>query len=105
MRIFGLKTCDTCRRALRALPGAEFVDVRAKPMSAAFWEDRLAEFGPALVNTRSATWRGLSAEERAAPPLALLQAHPALMKRPLVEAGGRFYLGWSKEVRAALGVA
>ena len=29
MKLYGLKTCDTCRKALKALPDAEFVDVRA----------------------------------------------------------------------------
>ena len=59
MKIFGLKTCDTCRKAVRALPDAEFVDVRAEPLG----RDRLAalhgQLGAALLNTRSTTWRGL----------------------------------------------
>jgi len=29
MIVYGLKTCDTCRKALKALPDAGFVDVRA----------------------------------------------------------------------------
>ena len=29
MRLYGLKNCDTCRKAMKALPQAEFVDVRA----------------------------------------------------------------------------
>ncbi len=64
----------------------------------------LAEFGAALVNTRSTTWRGLSEEERARPAEDLLVAHPALMKRPLIESGGQLYLGWGKDVQAALGL-
>ena len=32
----------------------------------------------------------------------LLRAHPALMKRPLIDAGGALYLGWAKDTQAAL---
>ena len=69
MKLYGIKTCDTCRKALKALPEAEFVDVRATPLERADLERFLEAFGGALVNTRSTTWRGLSEEERAADPL------------------------------------
>ena len=105
MKIFGLKTCDTCRKAVRALPDAEFVDVRAEPLG----RDRLAalhgQLGAALLNTRSTTWRGLSEAERAADPVDLLATHPALMKRPLIETDdGTLHLGWAPAVQTALGV-
>ena len=61
-----------------------------------------AEFGAAILNTRSTTWRGLSDAERAGAPLDLIAAHPALMKRPLIEAEGVLYLGWGKDTQAAL---
>ena len=63
------------------------------------------EYGAALVNTRSTTWRKLGEDERTAPPLDLLRAHPALMKRPLIVADGGMHLGWTKDVQSALGVA
>ena len=103
MRIFGLKNCDTCRKAAKALPEAEMVDLRERPLDEATLRAAFAAFGPALVNTRSTTWRGLSTVERAAEPLALLRAHPALMKRPLIEADGALHLGWTEETRKALG--
>ncbi|TDK41004.1 arsenate reductase family protein [Antarcticimicrobium luteum] len=103
MILYGLKTCDTCRKALKSLPDAEFVDVRADRVPEAVLRTAHAQFGAALLNTRSTTWRGLAESERAGAPLDLLAAHPALMKRPLIEAGGRLYLGWTAEVRAALG--
>ena len=105
MQLYGLKTCDTCRKALKMLEQAEFVDVRAEGVPPEVLQAALAQFGEALVNTRSTTWRGLSAAERARPPLALLQEHPTLMKRPLIVAGGRMHLGWTKDVQSALGVA
>ncbi len=106
MRVFALKTCDTCRKALRELRAAGYqpqvVDVRADGVSAADLAGFLREFGAELVNRRSATWRGLDAAARAGDPLALLQAHPTLMKRPVIEHDGRLFLGWGEETRAAL---
>ena len=104
MVLYGLKTCDTCRKALKSLPQARFVDVRAEGMPSETLGAALERFGAALVNTRSTTWRSLSEEDRARLPLDLLQAHPALMKRPLIEDEGTLYLGWSAETRAALGL-
>lgn len=103
MKLYGLKTCDTCRKALAALPGAEFVDLRDRPLSDDLLARALAAFPADLVNRRSTTWRGLSEADRSAPPAALLRAHPALMKRPLIEtADGRLYLGWSDAIRVAV---
>jgi len=103
MKLYGLKTCDTCRKALKALPGADFVDVRAQGVPADVLAQAHAVFGDKLVNTASTTWRGLSEAERARDPLALLADHPKLMKRPLIVAdGGALYLGWGKDVQTAL---
>lgn len=103
MKLYGLKNCDTCRKALKALPQAQLVDVRADGVGADVLARALAQFGDALVNTRSTTWRTLDDAARAQPPLALLQAHPSVMKRPLIEtADGTLYLGWGKAEQAAL---
>ncbi len=103
--LYGIGTCDTCRKALKSLQNSDldvtFRDVRAEPLSVSeigrFW----AEFGDALLNTRSTTWRGLSESERARAPAALLADHPTLMKRPVIEGPGGLTLGWDK---AAQGV-
>ena len=105
MEIYGLKTCDTCRKAIKALPDANFVDVRADGVPAPVMQAALATFGDALVNTRSTTWRGLSDIERQGTPEALLAAHPTLMKRPLIADGDTLHLGWTKDVQAALNVS
>ncbi len=104
MIIYGLKNCDTCRKAAKAL-GADVQDVRAVPLTAAQIDRFLAAFDAALINTKSTTWRGLSEADRARPPAALLADHPALMKRPVIDADGTLYLGWGADTRAALGVA
>ncbi len=105
MILYGLKTCDTCRKSLKSLPDVEFVDVRAQGVPGDVLRAAQARFGDRLLNTRSTTWRGLGESERARDPLELLAEHPTLMKRPLIAAGDALYLGWGPETRAALGVA
>jgi arsenate reductase len=101
--IYGIKTCDTCRKAIKSLD-ATLHDVRVDRLSVAQLERFYAAFGDALVNTKSTTWRGLDETERAREPIALLTDHPTLMKRPVVDLEGKLYLGWGKDVQAALGV-
>ncbi len=102
MIIYGLKNCDVVRKARKALPGAKMHDVRDSPLSREKLAALLEAFPETLVNTRSTTWRKLSDAERLGDPVALLQTHPALMKRPLIEAGDRLYLGWTPEIEAVL---
>lgn len=102
MILYGLKTCDTCRKALKSLPDATFVDVRADGVPQDVLNAAHAQFGVALLNTRSTTWRGLDVQQRQRNPLDLLADHPTLMKRPLIESQGQLYLGWGKDVQAAL---
>ncbi|MEM1006292.1 MAG: ArsC/Spx/MgsR family protein [Pseudomonadota bacterium] len=105
MRLYGLKNCDTCRKAMKLLPEAEFLDVRNNGVPNTVMSQALADFGDALLNTRSTTWRGLDEAERQRPVLDLLADHPALMKRPLIDNDGTLLLGWTPETRAALGVS
>ncbi|MGH1457379.1 MAG: ArsC/Spx/MgsR family protein [Paracoccaceae bacterium] len=102
MRVYGLKNCDTCRKALKSLGDAEMIDVRAQGVPQELLARAFEVFGEKLLNTRSTTWRGLSEADRARPPLELLADHPALMKRPLIEDQGQLYLGWGPDVQAAL---
>ncbi len=106
IKFFGLKTCDTCRKALKTLVAAghdlTVIDVRADGVLAADLARFHADFGDDLVNRRSTTWRGLSDTQRAGDPLALLAAHPTLMKRPVIETGATLYLGWGGDVQSAL---
>lgn len=100
MILYGLKTCDTCRKALKSLPDVQFVDVRADGIPENVLNSAYASLGDALLNTRSATWRGLDEATRARPALELLAEHPTLMKRPLIVSGDHFYLGWGKDVQS-----
>lgn len=104
MKLFGLKNCDTCRKALKMLPEIEFFDVREDGVPQDVIARAHKQFGAALLNSRSATWRSLDQTEREADPVVLLTRHPALMKRPLILDGDRMYLGWDAKVHTALGI-
>lgn len=112
LTFYGLKTCDTCKKALKALEGAgkavDVVDVRADGVPGAALQGWIAALGrDALINRRSTTWRGLDDAARAgaetdAGALALLLANPTLMKRPVIVADGAAHVGWTKDVQAAV---
>ena len=110
-RLYGLKNCDTCRKALKALDAAgvtyQFHDVRADGVDkshiagwvkAAGWE--------ALMNKRSTTWRDLPDTEKdnvdEAKAISLMAAHPTLIKRPVIEKDGLVLVGWTRETQEAL---
>jgi len=104
-RLYGLKACDTCRKALKSLKNAgidvAFQDVRETPLTQGEIVRFLDEFGEKLINTRSTTWRGLDEKTRSLPHLDLLTAHPTLMKRPVIETENQMTLGWSADIAAS----
>ena len=106
MRIHVLGSCDTCRKALAALRKSghdlEVVDIRADGIPRENIARFHRAFGDALINRRSKTWRDLGAVDRESDPVALIAAHPTVMKRPVIEAGDELYLGWSEETAAKL---
>lgn len=106
MELYGLKACDTCRRAVRELREAgrevTFVDIREAPLDQVVRARLVETFGARILNTRSTTWRSLTEAERAGDPATLLSAHPALMKRPVIARNEKLYLGWDAAVRSAL---
>ncbi len=107
MRFFGLKSCDTCRKALKALAGqeVEVIDVRADGVSDADRAAMVAAFGETVINKRSTTWRGLSQAEQALDLDTLLIQHPTLLKRPVIDMNGVWYQGWTDDVKQAVGAS
>ncbi len=102
--LYGLKACDTCRKARQAFEKAglslTFVDVRETPLSQTELDRFFAEFGDSLLNKKSTTWRGLDEIQRARDPLELLATHPTLMKRPVID-GKTLTLGWDAAAQTA----
>ncbi len=106
MLFIGLKSCDTCRKALKMLGESaitpEVVDVRTDGLAPQHIAALLAAFGDGAINRASTTWRGLSDAEKASDPATLLAAHPTLLKRPAILHEGRWYQGWKADVQKAV---
>ncbi|MFN6980114.1 MAG: arsenate reductase family protein, partial [Gemmobacter sp.] len=79
-------------------------DVRANPLSEAEIAEFVTEFGDAIINRQSTTWRGASDFLRASEPEAQLAAQPTLMKRPVIRSDAGLTLGWDAAVQARLGL-
>ncbi len=101
--LYGLRNCSACRLAARELKDAgrdvAFVDVRESRLDPDLIDRLVLEFGDALVNRRSHTWRGLSDSQRRGSPEDLIARHPSLMKRPVVVDGQSATLGWNAKAR------
>ena len=106
MQLYGLNSCDSCRAARKALKNMniEYVDVREAGVPRNILEVAFSQFGAALVNKSSTTWRALDNAAQAGDPIDLLQAHPTLMKRPLIVNGAKMTLGWKPDVLASYAV-
>lgn len=102
MQIYGLKNCDTCRKAMKALPDAVLVDVRAEGVPDTILAQAFEAFGDKLLNTRSTTWRQLDDDARQLPPLELIKATPSVMKRPLIVVDNQLFLGWTNALEAEI---
>jgi Spx/MgsR family transcriptional regulator len=112
MIVYGLKTCDTCRKARKALDekgvAYAFRDVRETPPTRKEIRSWAAAVGwERLLNTSSTTWRALPDAAKAdigeAQTIALMQEHPTLIKRPIIRRGPtEAHVGWSDATRKAV---
>ncbi len=106
MILYGLSTCDTTKKAIKALQRAGkdvvFRDVRAQPLTSAELDAILTEFGDRAVNKQSTTYRGFSDFLRESEADAQIAAQPTVMKRPIIQDGATWYLGWDDAIEAKL---
>lgn len=105
-RIYGIKNCDTMKKAFAWLDAHgvayEFIDYKKAGVAEARLPDWAAGAGwEKLLNTRGLMWRKLSDDERSAvdeaKALQLMARYPALIKRPVLEADGRLLVGFAPE--------
>ena len=108
--LYGIKNCDTMKKARTWLEGQgiayRFHDYKAEGIDAA----RLAAWCAALgwdkvINRAGTTFRALPEADKqdldSAKAIALMQAQPSLIKRPLLDLDGRFLAGFKPEIYAA----
>ena len=105
--IYGIRNCDTMKKAFAWLDANRvaysFHDYRksgVSPELLARWCDQVG--WQALVNTRGTTWRKLDPSEQgvsdAKGAIALMVAHPSLIRRPVIEtASGEILAGFDPE--------
>lgn len=101
--LYGIPNCDTVRKARAWLDGRgiahAFHNYRTAGIDAATleaWADALG--WEALLNRAGTTFRKLPEAERAgidrARAIALMQAQPSLIRRPLLDTGGAYIAGF-----------
>ena len=102
--IYGIPNCDSIKKARRWFESQgldyTFIDFRntaPTPLQLNQWIAAVGE--KALLNRRSTTWKNLSEHDRLEAEngnaLALLQTHPTLIKRPVLEHGGETAVGFN----------
>ena len=114
IKVYGLKACDTCRKALAWLKGEgidfQFVDLRADGVS----KSDVTRFAKAvgwekLLNKTSTTWRGLDDSDKTeiteAKAIKLMAEHPTLIKRPVCETPKQIMSGFKDAEKKILKAA
>ncbi|MFC4260564.1 ArsC family reductase [Marinobacter lacisalsi] len=114
MKLYGIKNCDTVKKARKWLDengiAYEFHDFKKDGLDETLlsrWEQAIG--WEALINKRGTTWRKLPKELR--DTIAAQTAHeimldnPSIIKRPVVESGERVTVGfnadeWAEKYRA-----
>jgi Spx/MgsR family transcriptional regulator len=108
--IYGIRACDTMKKARDWLDGHgvayRFHDYKVEGIDRSVlraWVDALG--WEALLNRSGTTFRKLPEAERlditAEKAVALMLAHPSMIKRPVVEAGGAPIVGFKPDIYAA----
>ncbi len=103
LTVYGIKQCDTCRKALKWLNAQgiehQFHDFRADGLPEELLQTWLdSSFSNKLVNRRSTTWRQLNDEQKELQGHALLELllqHPTLIKRPVFVRGEIVAVGFN----------
>ena len=113
LQFYGIPNCDTVKKARAWLDqrGIDYLfhDYKkegADLLKLSAWSDEIG--WETLLNRRGTTFRALSDVDKAhinrAKAIHLMQAHPSLIKRPVVEHGGGLLVGFDPaEWAAALG--
>lgn len=102
--VYGIKNCDTVKRARKALEAADiahqFHDFRADGLDADTvrgWLDQLP--ADQLLNRRGTTWRQLAEDQQARAEgdglVDLLVEAPTLIKRPMINRNGALRVGFA----------
>jgi Spx/MgsR family transcriptional regulator len=106
LTVYGIKSCDTCRRARKFLAENDiqfrFHDVREDGLDLQMlqrWGARIDWDN--LLNRKSLTWRKIPEVDRSDMDInrafALILEQPTLLKRPVLESDELFAVGFSEK--------
>jgi arsenate reductase len=105
--VYGIKNCDTMKKARAWLEAHkvdyDFHDYKVAGIAKSRLEAWVQEQGwETLLNRSGQTFRKLTESERAdidaKKAIALMLAQPSMIKRPVVETGGRLIVGFKPEL-------
>ena len=108
--IYGIKACDTMRKARAWLNARDidyvFHDYKTQGIERAVLEAWARAVGwEVLLNRSGTTFRKLPDADKqgltAAKAVALMMAHPSMIKRPVLDVGGALTVGFKPETYAA----
>ncbi|RQO72943.1 ArsC family reductase [Aquitalea sp. FJL05] len=109
--LYGIPNCNTVKKARQWLTEHQidyvFHDFKKQGVSAAQLQGWIDAIGlDKLINRQGTTWRGLSEELKAqaasaAGAIAILQAQPSIIKRPVLERAGTVSVGFNEAQWAA----
>lgn len=110
IKMYGIKNCDTIKKARTWLEGHDvaydFHDYKASGIDRKSLESWVKEFGWETVLNRAGTTfkklpdtdkEGIDAEKA----IALMLAQPSMIKRPMLDLGGRRIVGFKPEAYEA----
>lgn len=110
MNIYGIKNCDTMKKALKWLEAHDvafdFHDYKKAGLSEALADELLANIDVnILINARGTTFRQLSDEDKAAikdkqdkaTAKRIMLDNPSVIKRPVLEHKGQYLVGFKAD--------
>ena len=104
--LFGIKNCDTMKKAFNWLSengvDYEFTDYKKAGVAAAHLADWSQRAGwETLLNKRGLTWKKLTDAERTdvneTKAIELMAQYPSLIKRPVLDTGRQLIIGFTPE--------
>ncbi len=103
-KLYGIKNCDTVKKAMNWLAENQveyqFHDYKKDGVDAVKLAEFVKKFGwEKLLNRKGTTWRQLSAQEQNnitsdQAALNLMQEKPSIIKRPIIDLGGKQLIGF-----------
>ncbi len=104
MKVYGIRNCDTVKKARKFLEEAgidyTFHDYRKDGVDGDKLASFVAQFGwDAVLNKRGTTWRKLDEATKdgvvdAESAIDVMIEHPSAIRRPIVEAGEKTFIGF-----------